>query len=109
MIRLPYFECFAGETKALVITIENEQENSDVNVAFVRGHREIKKSFSTKDGSLRKEGSSYHCELSSEDTIAMGIIGVSTYAIEVEIEAPGGNTIRPVGTLEIKRNKVYQL
>lgn len=101
------FECFAGETKALKITIKNEQEGSEVNVAFVHGHHEIRKGFSTKDGSLRKEeDGKYHCELSSEDTLNMG---VSTFAIEVEVEAPGGNTIRPVGLLEIKKNKVYQL
>lgn len=105
--RLTRFECFAGETKALVITIENEQEGSEVNVAFVRGHHDIKKAFSTKDGTLRKEpDGAYHCELSAEDTIAMGPF---TFAIEVEVEAPGGNTIRPVGVLEIKRDKVHLL
>ena len=105
--RLTRFECFAGETKALVITIENEQEGSEVNVAFVRGHHEIRKAFSTKDGSLRKEeDGKYHCELSSADTLAMGI---TTFAIEVEVEAPGGNTIRPVGVLVIRTDKVHIL
>ena len=44
------FECFAGETKSLVLTIENEQENSEVSIAFVRGRSITKKAFSTKDG-----------------------------------------------------------
>lgn len=104
---IPRFICFAGETKSLVIEIENEQEGSEVNVAFVRGHNEIKKAFSTKDGTLvKEEDGCYHCELSSEDTLAMGL---TTFAIEVEIEAPGGNTIRPVGLLEIKKDKVHIL
>lgn len=103
---IPRFTCFAGETKALVITIQNEQENSEVNVAFVRGNHEINKSFSTKDGTLWKEEGAYHCELSSTDTVEMG---TTTFTIEVEVEAPGGNTIRKVGTLEIKRDKVHKL
>lgn len=104
---IPRFICFAGETKSLVIEIENEQEGSDVNVAFVRGHKEIKKAFSTKDGTLTKEEDGcYHCELSSEDTLTMGL---TTFTIEVEIEAPGGITIRPVGLFEIKKDKVHTL
>lgn len=107
MQNLKQFTCYAGETKALVVEIENEQEGSEVGVAFVRGQTFIKKSFSTKDGTLTKEEDGYyHCELSSEDTLAMGL---TTFTIEVKIEAPGGVTIRPVGLLEIKRNKVHIL
>ena len=107
MQNLKKFTCYAGETKALVVEIENEQEGSEVGVAFVRGQTVIKKSFSTKDGTLvKEEDGCYHCELSESDTLDMG---VATFVIEVEIEAPGGNTIRPVGLLEIKKDKVHIL
>ncbi|GEM_PF-5677873 len=107
MQNLKQFTCYAGETKALVVEIENEQEGSEVGVAFVRGQTVIKKSFSTKDGTLvKEEDGCYHCELSESDTLEMG---VATFVIEVKVESPTRVLIRPAGLLEIKRDQAYQL
>lgn len=101
------FECFAGETKSLVLTIENEQENSEVSIAFVRGHTFTKKSFSTKDNTLAKdENGEYCCELSAADTVSMS---GAEYAIEVKVESAAGVTIRPCGVLAVRKDQVYKL
>lgn len=101
------FECFAGETKSLALTVENEQENSEVSIAFVRGRSITKKAFSTKDGTLSKdENGEYCCELTAADTTAMS---GAEYAIEVKVESAAGVTIRPCGVLVVRKDQVYKL
>lgn len=101
------YEFYRGESQSFELVIENEPSTStEVSISIIRSNTDNVIVFSTKDGTLVKEGTSYKAELTKEQSEALL---PSRYTLEGKVESRSQVTIQPLGEIIVKSDQVYKV